>query len=90
MKKEIINSVNLQKNKFMGEIRVIIHIQNSSDLALLEAGYIPENKVRQLDIDALVDTGAVMNLLPQEIVEKLGLKVFDKRTVTLATEEKGN
>lgn len=70
----------------MGEIRTIVHLENRDDKALSEAGYLPAKKVRHIKIDVLVDTGAVMILLPQEVVEKLGLKVFDKRVVLLANE----
>lgn len=78
----------MHKIKTMGEIRAKVFLQNNDDIALFEAGYIPKTKVRQEEIDALVDTGAVMVLLPQDIVEKLGLKIFNKVVVTLANDEK--
>ena len=44
--------------------------------------------VRRVEIDALVDTGAVMTLLPQDVVEALGLPIDGKVIVTLADESK--
>jgi clan AA aspartic protease len=72
----------------MGEIRVKVRLENNNDLALYEAGIIKKNKVRSAEIDVLVDTGAVELLLPQDLVEKLGLKLRKKVTVTLADDRK--
>mgnify|MGYP001558011177 CR=1 FL=1 len=72
----------------MGEIRVRIKLENNNDLAFYEAGIIKKNQLRQEVIDALVDTGAVEMLLPQDLVEKLGLKLYYKVIVTLADERK--
>jgi len=72
----------------MGEIRAIVHLENKDDRTLYKKGFIKKEQVRQIEIDALVDTGAVMILLPQDIVEQLGLEVFDKKIVTLANEER--
>ncbi len=46
------------------------------------------NRSRRVEIDALVDTAAVMTLLPQDVVEALGLPLDGKIIVTLANEEK--
>ena len=72
----------------MGEIRATVHLENKEDRTLYKKGIIKKEEVRQMELDALVDTGAVMILLPQDIVEKLGLEIFDKTVVTLANEEK--
>ncbi len=39
-----------------------------------------------IEVDCLVDTGAVMLMLPKDVVEKLGLTVTGKAVVTLANE----
>lgn len=72
----------------MGEIRVKVKLQNKDDIVLQQRGIIPENQIRQEEIEMLVDTGAVMMLLPQDLVEKLGLELYDKVIVTLANEQK--
>ena len=51
-------------------------------------GMLGGKKVRTAAVDAIVDTGAVMILLPQDVVEKLGLAKLGKAIVTLANEEK--
>jgi len=72
----------------MGEIRAKIHLQNQEDIILYKKGFIKKEEVRETTIDALVDTGAVMVLLPQDVVEQLGLTIVDKTVATLANDEK--
>jgi clan AA aspartic protease len=72
----------------MGEIRVKLELENSGDRYLCQKNFIQEDRVRKIVIDALVDTGAVMLLLPQDRVEELGLEKGEKAIVALANEEK--
>lgn len=72
----------------MGEIRVKVRLENDGDLFVFKQGRIPKKKIRTEEIDAIVDTGAVMMLLPQDLVERLGLEIFDKAIVTLANDQK--
>ena len=71
----------------MGEIRAKIRLENLGDRLLCDAGKLPKRRVRVRVVDAVVDTGAMWTLLPQEIVESLGLKKLDRITVTLANDE---
>ncbi len=59
----------------MGEIRTNITLKN------------PQNE-KMVTLDAMIDTGAVMLLLPQDAVEEIGLVTIDKRIVVLANEQK--
>ncbi len=72
----------------MGEIRVKVRIENDHDVFLYKEGKIKKQDIRAVEIDALVDTGAVMILLPQELVETLGLEKIDRAIVSLANDEK--
>ena len=72
----------------MDEIRAKVILQNDRDIFLYEEGKIKKNQIREVKIDALVDTGAVMILLPQDVVETLGLGKVEKAIVVLANEEK--
>ena len=72
----------------MGEIRVKVRLENAGDLLLEERGYLDRQKVRAADIEAIVDAGAVMMLLSQDLVENLGLEAAGKTIVTLADETK--
>ena len=71
-----------------GEVRVDVIFENENDIVLSEAGHLEKKEIRNIKLDALVDTGAVMVLLPQDAVEALGVKILGKTIVTLANEEK--
>ncbi len=72
----------------MGEINVQVEFENASDRAVYERGYIPESEIRTYKLRALVDTGAVMLMLPQNVVEKLGLPIRRTVIVSYADERK--
>jgi hypothetical protein len=52
----------------MGEIVADLELENFGDRVLQRRGYLPEEKVRQLMVKSVVDTGAVMLVLPQDVV----------------------
>jgi clan AA aspartic protease len=66
------------KGSTMGEVRQTIELENYVDRFLADEGKIPQKNIRKVTIEALVDTGATMMSLPQEVVEQLGLKVSRK------------
>ncbi|MBI5527439.1 MAG: hypothetical protein HY897_13985 [Deltaproteobacteria bacterium] len=72
----------------MGEIRVRVLLENMGDVFVKASDGKKKTAVRALELDALVDTGAVLLFLPQEVVEKLGLIIIDKAIVSLANEQK--
>jgi len=72
----------------MGEIRAKIRLENNSDHIHCDAGHIKKKAIRFREIKAVVDTGAVMMLLPQDLVEDLGLKVTGRQIVILADERR--
>jgi predicted aspartyl protease len=72
----------------MGEVRVQLQLENDGDRILAEAGHLDASMVRRVQVDALVDTGAVMVLLPQDLVERLGLPTNGSIIVTLANEQR--
>ncbi|MBI3552145.1 MAG: hypothetical protein HY077_06475 [Elusimicrobia bacterium] len=59
-----------------------------SDRSQFKLGQIPEKDIRVREIEAVADTGAVINLLPQDLVEALGLEIVDHRIVLLANDQK--
>jgi clan AA aspartic protease len=73
---------------YMGEIRAKVTLQNDRDIFRYQERIIKEPEIRCVTLDALVDTGAVMVLLPQDVVEFLGLEITEKVIVTLANEQK--
>ncbi|MBC8180929.1 retroviral-like aspartic protease family protein [candidate division KSB1 bacterium] len=72
----------------MGEIKVRAELENFVDRYLFAENKIKENEIRKHSVDGIVDTGAVMLILPQDVVEKLGLKILRKVVVKYADERK--
>jgi clan AA aspartic protease len=72
----------------MGEVRVQLRLENAGDRILADAGHLDASAVRDASVEALVDTGAVMALLPQDLVERLGLPTNGSIIVTLANEQR--
>jgi clan AA aspartic protease len=59
----------------MGEVRTEITLVNIGDQNDARRGYIPQDKVRQLTVNAVVDTGAWTLVINEKTREKLGLQV---------------
>jgi len=72
----------------MGEIKVKTQLEHFGDRYMQRMGKVGEAEVRKCEIEALVDTGAVMLALPQDLVEKLGLEIQRTVVVTYADERK--
>lgn len=68
----------------MGEVRVKVRLTNAFDESRLRRGMIEPEHVRTCEADALVDTGAVRTVLPQDVVTRLGLGLRRQRVVEYA------
>ena len=72
----------------MGEVKVLTKLENFVDLELSIRGDLTKDKIRRREIQALVDTGCTMLVLPQDIVDALGLRYVRKAIVSYADERK--
>lgn len=70
----------------MGEIVVLCEVENTVDRAMADRGLVAESRVRCEGVEGVVDTGAVMLMLPEDLVERLGLAAGHTVTVTYADE----
>ena len=70
----------------MGEIVVAVELENPVDRAVVERGYGQESDVRRSTIEAVADTGAMISMLPQNVVERLGIAIYRTVVVTYADE----
>lgn len=68
----------------MGEIRVRVKITNAVDEALARTGRLPPDQVRSYEADAMVETGAIMSVIPPHIAEKVGAGVRGQRVARYA------
>jgi clan AA aspartic protease len=69
---------------YMGEVRVKVRLSNVADQAAVAAGQLSPDQVRNVEADAMVDTGAVRSCIPAQLLERLGLKPYEQVTVELA------
>ena len=59
----------------MGEISVDFELENPIDRGILERGLGEQSSVRRTRVQGIVNTGAIMLVLPQNVVERLGLQI---------------
>lgn len=74
----------------MGEVRVKVRLINAGDEVLVRRGLMTPDKVRTYTADALVDTGAVVSVLPIEVVQQLGLSTVGKARAEYANGSEEN
>ena len=68
----------------MGEIRTKVKLSNAVDEALVSMGKLSPAEVRHIEVEGVVDTGAVSSVLPVHIVEQLGLIIRGHRLAKYA------
>ena len=68
----------------MGEVRTKVRLFNNADANAAAEGRLSPKKVRVVEADAMVDTGALRSCIPAPLLERLGLRPYDKVTVELA------
>jgi len=61
-----------------------IKLSNAVDEGNAVEGLIPAEAVRKVELEAIVDTGATMLAIPEELVGVLGLRENDRRKVKMA------
>ena len=70
----------------MGEIVVSVQLENTVDRDNASDGLRDESTVRRTTVDGVVDTGAVMLVLPEDVVGRLGLRTRREVLVAYANE----
>jgi clan AA aspartic protease len=68
----------------MGLVYADIELINSFELIACKKGIIPKSEVKRMKISALVDSGAYMLSINEEIKLQLGLETFDVQEAELA------
>ena len=70
----------------MGEIVATMELENAGDREVVSQGLPDESTVRRTTVDGVVDTGAVMLVLPEDVVDRLGLRTQREVVVAYANE----
>ena len=72
----------------MGEISALVELENTVDRGVAARGLLDESAIRRTTVEGVVDTGAVMLVLPENVVSRLGLETQRKVVVSYADERK--
>ena len=72
----------------MGEIVASMKLENAEDRGVVRRGLSDVSTIRSATVDGVVDTGAVMLVLPEDVVGRLGLATQREVVVTYADERK--
>ena len=72
----------------MGEISALVELENTADRSVAARGLLEESAIRRTTVEGVVDTGAVMLVLPENVVGRLGLDTQREVIVTCADERK--
>ncbi len=70
--------------QIMGAVRVKVKLTNAIDEAMVSWGILAPHLLRECETEALVDTGALTLVIPQQIVEQLGLRVRSSQVARYA------
>jgi len=68
----------------MGLTYADITLASGTDYGLYKSGRLPEEKVKKLTVNALVDSGAFMLVINEAIKRQLDLAVYERREIILA------
>ncbi len=70
----------------MGLVYAEIELTSTDDIVLHRRGFIERNKIKQITVEALVDSGAYMLTINDDVKNQLDLPFIEKQIVTLADE----
>ena len=70
----------------MGLVYADIELVSGDDLVLHRHGFLKEDKIKRLQVSALVDSGAYMLVINERIKDQLGLAVIETQVFRLANE----
>jgi predicted aspartyl protease len=71
----------------VGRFSVQFEVANYSEVVKARDGLLDANKVRRMSVTGVVDSGATRLVLPETVVEQLGLPIHDKVKVRYANNQ---
>ena len=70
----------------MGEVKTKIKLTNFGDVRVYERNLIKKEEIRKTEVEMLVDTGATMLTISEDVAQKIGIKKEKEIFVSLADE----
>lgn len=68
----------------MGEVKIKVKLTNNVDEVLAQQKKLGRRKIRSMEVEGVVDTGAVALILPSFVAEQLGLARMDRQVAQYA------
>jgi clan AA aspartic protease len=68
----------------VGDLRVKVKITNAVDESLARRGQLAPANIRSYEADAMVDTGSVRTVIPQHVMEQVGVQERARRVAEYA------
>jgi clan AA aspartic protease len=75
-----------QEKTLTGEVRVNVRLINAGDETMVRRGLLAASQIRSLEVEAVVDIGAICSVMPPEVVHQLGLAIARKDEVAYAND----
>ena len=72
----------------MEDVYVEVELVNYQDQVLVEHGYREAANIRQERVRVLADSGSTLLVLPQDLVERLGLRITDRKVIVTYADER--
>jgi predicted aspartyl protease len=79
-------SIKKNKEKTMGHVNTQITLKNVRDIHKAEDGIIKEPEIRKATVDVMVDTGATMLVINEQLFQQLGIRGAEEREISLAND----
>jgi clan AA aspartic protease len=57
----------------MGQVHVQVVLTNHRERVMAHLGHLPTSEVHRIEVEALIDTGAMRSVLPPAVADELGL-----------------
>jgi clan AA aspartic protease len=70
----------------MGHVNTQITLKNMRDIFRVKEGIIQEPEIRQTTVNVMVDTGATMLVINEELSQQLGLDTIGEREISFAND----
>jgi len=62
-----------EKEQKLGQVHVTVQLTNYREALLARLGHLPPSEVHRMEVEALIDTGAMRSALPPAVADELGL-----------------
>jgi len=82
-----VDHVNCKRRDGVRDVYVEVELTNYQDQVLVEHGYRDASSIRKERVRLWADSGSTLLALPQDLVERLGLRITDQKVIVTYADE---